>query len=166
MRHALLALLALVSGSAEAALYHLELSRPHHGPALVDCDRGFGPALDAYFTDFARGDGVPATGSPTVVLGSPKARISRFRVQFSGGRSYEGFVFRDPTMSEAEDEVDEEEATDAPVCSAVFASGDATLAERQQLEDALTALLERLGQEPPPPLPAAAPPDQPFGSKR
>ncbi len=163
---ALLLLLALPDRRARAAVYHLELAPAGHGPALVDCERGFAAALVAYFTEFAPREGIVGEGPPRVEVASPGGAISRFVVRFRD-RGYDGFVYRDPTMTEAEEEGEEEEGTDPPVCSAVFVSDDATEAERRKLEKALTTVLERLGlPDPGGASPSRTPGQAPRGLKR
>ncbi len=136
MRRSLLVLLGLAwAAPALAAAYHLEFLRGNHGPALVDCAHGFAPALQLYFEQFARADGLPVQGPAEVKVESPDSRISRFRATVEG-RIFRGFVFLDPTMTEGDEEPEEGASIEVSerVCSMVFVD-DAATAEEQALVD-------------------------------
>jgi hypothetical protein len=130
----LISMLPFVAASALGKLYHPEYLRARHGPALIDCGGGFESALQQYFRDDAKRDGLPVSGTPTLTVATARLPMSRFTARFSG-ETFTGFVYVDPTMTEGEGEP--EEAEDDPrdrVCSASFVDSHATLEERRQLE--------------------------------
>lgn len=139
--------MALPALSAQGRLFHPEFMQPHHGPALIDCPRGLGTALRSYFTEFARREGVSAVGAPEIALAAPKAAISHFDVHFPDGQRFRGFVYVDPTLTEAEDEPGEEEESEPSerVCSAVFAAEPLSADEAARLERGYFQTLTRLG---------------------
>ncbi|MHB1844412.1 MAG: hypothetical protein ACYCWW_06195 [Deltaproteobacteria bacterium] len=145
-------LLLLCSGSALASLYHAEYLRGHHGPGLIDCAHGFSPAIHLYFERFARADGLSVQGSADVILETPMAPISRFQASVSG-KTFHGFVFLDPTMTEVEEEpwegsdIEDRER----VCSMVFVDDAATEDEQTLLDRGWHSTLERLAFDDPTP---------------
>ena len=121
--------------------------RPHHGPALIDCPRGLGPALREYFTEFALREGVPVSGKPEFEFDSPSAAISHFVVRFPDGHRFQGFAYVDPTLTEADNEPGEGEEGEPSerVCSAIFAAAPASAEEARLLEQGYYQTLTRLG---------------------
>ncbi len=133
--------LALAAGT----LYHPEFIHPLHGQALIDCDHGYASAMRAYFESFAKLDGLPAAGAPSLLtFDDPKAPISRFDARV-GSEIYQGFIYVDPTLTPDEEEPWEDEG-DAPdkVCSAVFVDSRATAEERRRLDEGFTEVVSRL----------------------
>jgi len=137
----------VVAASALGKLYHPEYLRAHHGPALIDCGGGFETALQQYFRDDAKRDGLPVSGAPTLTLATPKLPMSRFTARFPG-ETFTGFVYVDPTLAEWESEPEEPEVNPKDrVCSASFVDSHATVEEKRQLELGWAGTLARLHLE-------------------